>query len=384
VETDVDRFVLLPAWQGLACKVLETISAHATQWIGPLYESFRQGVTGLIEHLKNNPSSSSVIASATTASKLIEDYQRDTRQSIDRSIGELNDIIGILISFAADAQVEYPDSEAALSQIQERIQEAKSEEDLRLAKADLTSALNGLRAQTFALREQISTQRQITSNLVTDLRDRVHILEQSLNAGTARSTVASQNVSGRQRTLASPALKSSGERPPKLRSQPAKQIDTMTGLPNGDACREAIRNLPASRNGLYLAVFQLMRTEVLNARYGEEVGNAALLFCSQLIAIRVLRPTDQLYRWRGPSFCALLERDGSLPDVRRAIRKLIEPEVQFEWRDGLTMLYVGVSAEVIPVEEQSPEELIQELEQSILQQSDQALTRAPRERPRQS
>jgi GGDEF domain-containing protein len=100
---------------------------------------------------------------------------------------------------------------------------------------------------------------------------------------------------------------------------------------------------------MYLAVFCVQQIDYVNARYGSGIGDTVLLFCSQAIATRALAPADLLFRCRGPSFCAIVEREEPREDIRATILKRIG-RVEFESPDGLLLLCVAVTSEVFPIE----------------------------------
>jgi len=360
-KTEQESLVQLAAWQELASNLIEATAAHAIRWNESSHESFRQGLTDILTQLKSDPSSSSVQASAGAASQSIEAYQRDTQEYIDTSLIELQDMIRMLMASITDVQKEYGDSAGGLLQIQERIQQTRTVDDLRVAKADLFRALS-------RLRDLASEGKQKSSDLVQSLQDRVRVLEQSASSVADSSAEGSRNLATSPRALApdeEPAARGSVE-PPRRAVQPKEQLDSVTGLPDKDAVTEALRNLPPSRKGMYLSVFYLKRMEYLNARFGDEIGDEVLVFCSELITSRMIRPTDRLYRWRGPSFCALLEREDALPGVRSEIRRNIGPRLGFERANGSLMLSIGVAADVLSVGERTVEELLQEIERFLV------------------
>jgi flagellar basal body rod protein FlgB len=218
----------LRAWQHLAFTVIEAIANHDTRWSEPSRRSFQEGLTQLAEFLKNDQNPVSVLLHAETAARRIEDYQRETEQLIDRSVAELNDIIGMLVSSTATVQMESQDSEATLSQILEKIQQTRTVADLRVAKADLSRALRKLQQQTAA-------RKQRAANLVTSLDDRMFILDQSCSACTVRFAAALQRASTGESDEATVTFEASEGKPLEPAPAPAEQqLDALTGLPDGE------------------------------------------------------------------------------------------------------------------------------------------------------
>jgi GGDEF domain-containing protein len=70
----------------------------------------------------------------------------------------------------------------------------------------------------------------------------------------------------------------------------------------------------------YVVAVAVRNLDVVNRRMGFVAGNKLLLAFSQEIAQR-LSGKDQLFRWRGPSFVAILARSNSLEAVKREAAK---------------------------------------------------------------
>ncbi|MGA3026435.1 MAG: GGDEF domain-containing protein [Bryobacteraceae bacterium] len=90
--------------------------------------------------------------------------------------------------------------------------------------------------------------------------------------------------------------------------------DPCTGLLNRYAADAALARAAEEGRQVYAAVFILHRLQALNKRFGYAVGDRLLLLQGQHLA-RQLAPEDQLFRWLGPSFLALLDRSGPLEAV---------------------------------------------------------------------
>jgi GGDEF domain-containing protein len=124
----------------------------------------------------------------------------------------------------------------------------------------------------------------------------------------------------------------------------------------------------------YAAVFYLHRMALINARFGEAIGNQVLLFCSQHLATTVTRANDSLFRWSGPAFVAILERQESEMAVSVEVQRLISAPISrfFETSTRSVYLPVKVTAEVIPLFHSNFAEVTDRLERFILTASGQA------------
>ncbi len=104
------------------------------------------------------------------------------------------------------------------------------------------------------------------------------------------------------------------------------QLDQATGLPSAREAETAIDSLGGSA-GIYPAVFFLERLDLINSRYGFKVGDQMLIRFSQHLA-KYMKPGDRLFRWRGPSFVALLSRDTSLDTVRSELKRFSSNKIE--------------------------------------------------------
>ena len=97
--------------------------------------------------------------------------------------------------------------------------------------------------------------------------------------------------------------------------------DPCTGLLNRYAAENAIAKAYEEGRQVYAAIFILHRLAALNKRFGYSVGDRLLLLQGQYLA-QQLSPEDQLFRWLGPSFLALLRRPGSLDAVLSEVGRI--------------------------------------------------------------
>lgn len=351
-------------WQDFGFTLLEATTTHAICIDEAAHHAFRQGLMDILHALKNNPRSS-LITPAETTIKKIENYQTDNQQIINALLVELRNSIITMISAAVEEQKENQDAETILDHFQEKIEQAQSMNDLKATKDDLKVALSNLK-------EQASKRRQIASDLQANLRDRLIVLEQfhggkSSSYSNAEDTSSGPLVLEGHTEVETVTLESfNGNLFPLAEQSPKEQFDSVTGLPSRDAFAESVLGLPPPRTRMYVAVFYFQRLEYINARYGYSIGDEVLMFCAQLLATKILGPTEQLFRWRGPSFCALIERKGTLADVRKDIRSRLGTRVQFMGSDDSVLLNIGVASDIRSAETPNLVDLIQELEKFVL------------------
>jgi GGDEF domain-containing protein len=143
-------------------------------------------------------------------------------------------------------------------------------------------------------------------------------------------------------------------------------VDLCTGLPLKADLESALeRALFDEDSSLYVGVFYVHRIALTNARFGTAIADQVLLFCSQHIATRLLRPEDLLFRWQGPAFAALLRREESLPAIANEVQRTGNAPLSrfFETASRSVYLPIKMSAETFRVEEQSAKSVLEQVEE---------------------
>jgi GGDEF domain-containing protein len=108
--------------------------------------------------------------------------------------------------------------------------------------------------------------------------------------------------------------------------QTVSRMDDVTGLPSAREAEIAIEAIAGSE-GIFPVVFVLERLDMINSRYGFKAGDQILMLFSQMLA-QDLKPEDRLYRWRGPSFVALLSRNASIDSVRSELKRFSSTKLE--------------------------------------------------------
>ena len=263
------------------------------------------------------PGGTKVLIDATALAQIIERYSRPLQQ---RAGVEQEASPGLLATFMDHLECVHTEAvEAAqIAQIRSYL-EAGHPEDPEQRRQLLIECLASLR-QGFQDRE--SARESANETLIASLRDRIQSLEES-------------------GSLASPAAAAA----------PVQAVvsDPSTGLPAKSEAEAALRRV-AGASQSYIAVFYVHRMSLINARFGEEIGNEILLYCSQHIATNLIRPADLLFRWSGPVFVAILEREESASAVAGEVRRVVSaPLSRFFDNSSRTMyLPIRLTAETFP------------------------------------
>jgi GGDEF domain-containing protein len=226
------------------------------------------------------------------------------------------------------------DSAEALSGLRKTLESALRAGNLGAAQQDATEKLEQLSQQAAEKRKQ-------TLELTGRLQDRVTVLEHSV--GVRPSTGA--DTSG--------------------------PVDLSTGLPMRSEAEIALRRVIDSDSKSYAAVFYLHRMALTNARFGEAIGNQVILFCSQHIATTVTRGNDQLFRWSGRAFVAILERQESTMNVSSEVQRIVSAPLSrfFETASRSVYLPIKMTAAAVPLFDTNYAEALASIEQFILHAS---------------
>lgn len=186
--------------------------------------------------------------------------------------------------------------------------------------------------------------RQQSAELTGKLRDRLTVLEAS-----ARNSSPSGSSSGTYSTT-------------------GVAVDSCTGLPMRAAAEASIKRALESGSQSYVGVFYLHRMQLTNARFGEVIGDQVILSCSQHIATTVIRSEDQLFRWSGPAFVAILERVEASTTVNTEVQRMISTPLSrfFETASRSVYLPIKMTGEVFPLEDKTYPEVEEQVQEFLL------------------
>ena len=139
--------------------------------------------------------------------------------------------------------------------------------------------------------------------------------------------------------------------------------DSLTGLPLRSGAEGAIKSGCAAGAHTYAGLFVMDRIQVINSRFGNELGEQVVLFFVQHLS-GLLTVKDILYRWSPSSFLALLDRRESSDQVRREIVRAMSQrrEQTFEIGDRSVVLPISSTWVVIPLFEHGYTEILRKLD----------------------
>jgi GGDEF domain-containing protein len=111
--------------------------------------------------------------------------------------------------------------------------------------------------------------------------------------------------------------------------------DQVTGLPTWQHAEARIKEMIDTRKAGYVLVLVVKNLDNVNRRVGYAVGDQILTLIGQSVG-RCLSGADQLFRWRGPCFIAVLERSTKHAQVLAEAAKIgsisLEKEVEAQGR----------------------------------------------------
>jgi GGDEF domain-containing protein len=322
------------AWKEVTLQVLGATAEHAIHCGDAEVEPFRQLVRDSVAGLKAPANPAQVLIAAGVLSQAIAHYSAQTQREVDALLADLSttiqEFLGHLEHLHGDAE-----SQGMLAELRKTLQSGIQAGRLREAQAETTKFLE-------ELSRQADERRQKSRELTDQLQDRITVLEHSLANGRPIAVV------------------------------PAS-IDACTGLPSRPEAEAALHRAIETGAHAYAAVFYVHRMALTNARFGEAIGNQVILFCSQHIATRVTQGNDQLFRWSGPAFTAILDRRESILNVSSDILRIVATPLSrfFETQSRSVYLPVRLTAHVIPLFDSNYAEVSSEIERFILTTSGQ-------------
>jgi GGDEF domain-containing protein len=322
-------------WKDVTLLLLGATADHAVSCGGTAAEDFRQMVRDSIGTLQKSSSNSQVLMSAGALSQAISHYSKQTQKKVDTLLGDVGAIMNLFVEHLNVVHAG-ADTRDSLAAIRAAIKAGVEEANLHRALEPTGQALSALAQNGDARQAEIKT-----------LQNRIAQLEQSPTAPRLPAAAT-------QATYAT--------------------VDGTTGLPVRSEAEGALRRAIETEAHSYAAVFYLHRMALTNARFGESIGNQVILFCSQHIASLVARNNDALFRWSGPAFVAVLDRDESEISVAAEVQRLVGNPLSrfFETSARSVYLPVKVTGSVIPLFNTSYDDAIERLQTFILNASGQA------------
>jgi len=301
--------------------ILEAVACHAVEVDPAERQSFQASLRNLVTRMEQSTSSGEAFVVAGEAIKSIETYNRGVQRALGSQIKELQAILSLFTRSMLQVSKGSAASADKLHQIERQIEKSSQTEDLRALKVQLEQSL-GIICEEAAEQERRSTQ----------IRDQIH--------------------DAMSRPESAAAL-----------TEAVGDLDLVTGLPNFRAAEKAIRVAISAGSSTYAVLLCVDRVEAINSRFGFAVGDRILMLFGQHLAQR-LSQTDQLFRWRGPGFLALVDRNGPEISVRAEIARMVSArlEQQIELGGRSVLLPIAASWMLTSVANSTMENISKKLE----------------------
>jgi|GEM_PF-945820 len=261
--------------------LLETIEKHAVRGNAVDYEKFRGEVAGVREEFARHPAAGEILILAGKTVAALEEYNSRTGRFVQQHCTELQSMVVMLTRAMTTIGSGSAASLARLQDIERQLEGASMLEDIQAAKARMSDCLENLRGE-------ITLQREQSSRAVSELRTAI---DQSNERAAARVSVE-------------------------------VRTDPLTGFPERAAAEAALTAAIRERLPVFVVVFIVERLDLINARFGHEVGDQCLLFLREHILKAAVGP-DRLFRWTGPALFALLHRKEPLRKVREDLNRAL-------------------------------------------------------------
>ena len=275
--------------------ILEAIWLHAIEFNPISKRLFQKSIRELEVSLEN---AESVDEALVRAGELIREFQRYTSEAEQYLVTqgkELHNMVTMLTGTVVDLCGSAAKSARNLQEIGHSLENAKELKDLHLLRSRMAEDLTALRADIESQREQYET------------------IKNTLRQSEQKTAKFSASMSA----------------------------DPITGLEDRHTAARAIGELCEADTTFHVAVFQIDNLEGANNRYGFETGDGMLFVFSQHLAQNL--PVDRIFRWRGPSFVAIVERNLSYERARMEIQKLSSSRLEHTLQSGSREIMFPIS-----------------------------------------
>jgi GGDEF domain-containing protein len=248
--------------------LLEGVSKSALAYDRGEYSEFCATLGKLAATLATSRDPSGVLAVAEAANDAIEDYNRGAQNVHAAQTVELRCMIEMLSQTLMSLADSGGQSVAALQSIRNQVESARQLDDIRLLRARLGDSLKSISDEARRQKER-----------------NAEVLK--------RAEEAAQAAAGQRDD---------------------REVDRVSGLPSTEKAESAITERAGADSRYYAAVFVVERVESVNLRYGYAAGDQLLQTFGRYLVTQ-LAPMDEVFRWRGPTFVALLDRSCSAEAV---------------------------------------------------------------------
>ena len=241
--------------------LVEGIAKSALAYDREEYSQFRSSLKELAETLERSQDADELVAVAESVSEVLQSYNRGAQRVQAAQTVELRCMIEMLSQTLVSLADAGGQSVETLQAIRNQVESARQLDDIRILRARLGDSLK-------AISDEARRQRDRNAEMV----------QKAKNA----ALIASGH----------------GESP---------DVDRVSGLPATQKAKGQIAARMGPSSPYYVAVFVVERVESINLRFGYAAGDQLLQAFGSFLMSK-LEMTDDVFRWRGPTFVVLLGR----------------------------------------------------------------------------
>jgi diguanylate cyclase (GGDEF)-like protein len=275
------------------------IAMHSVEVNKADYEQFRDDILKLDQELGEKPTSSKALVVAGTTIRAMEEYaQRATRFSKAQTV-EFQNMLTMFADTVAVLSAGNKTAVVNLQNIERQLQGASMIEDIRTIRARLSQCLA-------TVQEESLRQKQENARTILQMRQQLEKSKEAMKEAT-------------------------------------RTRDPLTGLLDRTEANKVIRDALECGSHAFVALFLVRHLELINGRFGYVVGDQVLNLYGTHIR-QSLKAGDQLFRWLGPCFLAVLERSGSTAEVRAELDRICSARLEKFVETGSRTALVTVSS----------------------------------------
>jgi len=241
------------------------------------YDQFRTIIKEVAGRFSANTTEQEMLIMAGTVSTACKDYAERTSRFIRAQSVELRQMVSMLTAAITSSVETSQTSLMRLQNVEEQLRGAVLIEDILTVRGKLEQCLE-------AIREEIVQKQQLLASAAAELQ-RVGC--------EAHSEV------------------------------PGALVDSVTGLCGRPRAEAALKEAHQSGKQYYVVVVVANCIDVINSKFGDAAADCVLRsLCTQLQTLA--RNDDRVFRWTGPAYIALLQRDAPIHHLRNEVQRIAD------------------------------------------------------------
>lgn len=294
--------------------MLQGLAVHAVQGEQADYERFCEDMKGFAANLATDADPAQLLVTSGQVLRTLGEYNRATTEYIRRQNAELHHIVSMLTQTVIRVGANSETSADRLREIEKSLDQARVLKDIQLFKLRLGECLE-------TVREEAERQKTASQNTISAVEEE---------------------------------LQSSGQR---VGSTTARENDPVTGLLGKEEAEKAIQTAAAAPEGKFVVVAVVNRVNAVNARFGYAIGDRVLATCARRFR-EGLSAVDELYRWKGPAFLAVVSRPGRIDEVRSEIQRFADARLEDTIEIGNRTVLIPISSNWSVIAATSPADVL--------------------------